>query len=232
MTSGEQLRELDESARRAGYLVTEHIDAIVELAEREAEAVRREAERDAEAIRSNAADFAERLLDHIHRLELPLRESVVGIRAEGESLPRRVAEHEPPSEQAAAEPRREEEDSELPREEEDSELPLFEAMDQELAAFTPELVVTPLTKQEARIGRRLRHLRSRLSQGSSQAGGAFITKEGHCAVCDRPFAAGSPSDLALSSWRVNGDVGLCPECQGERWQLPDGASLPFRSSES
>jgi hypothetical protein len=56
----------------------------------------------------------------------------------------------------------------------------------------------------------------------------FITEEGACAVCQRTFAAGSQEALDASGWRVSGDVGLCPECQADGWQLPEGARLPFR----
>jgi len=53
-------------------------------------------------------------------------------------------------------------------------------------------------------------------------------RSGHCAVCQTAFMAGSEEELRLSDWNVNGDVGLCPDCQADRWQLPEGARLPFR----
>ena len=56
----------------------------------------------------------------------------------------------------------------------------------------------------------------------------FITAEGHCAICQRSFRAGSEDALKRSGWKVSGDVGLCPDCQADRWQLPEGARLPFR----
>jgi hypothetical protein len=58
--------------------------------------------------------------------------------------------------------------------------------------------------------------------------GAFITTEGHCAVCQKTFMAGSQEAFDASGWRANGDVGLCPDCQADSWQLPEGARLPFR----
>ncbi len=58
--------------------------------------------------------------------------------------------------------------------------------------------------------------------------GVFISEEGRCAVCDRGFMAGSRDELAASGWRVIGDTGLCPSCQGDGWQLPEGGGLPFR----
>ncbi len=68
--------------------------------------------------------------------------------------------------------------------------------------------------------------RSVFNRGGSK--GVFITSQGHCSVCQRTFMAGTEENLRLSGWRVNGDVGLCPECQVGGWQLPDGARLPFR----
>lgn len=40
--------------------------------------------------------------------------------------------------------------------------------------------------------------------------------------------AGSAENLLLSGWKVSEDMGVCPECQADGWQLPDGARLPFR----
>jgi hypothetical protein len=48
--------------------------------------------------------------------------------------------------------------------------------------------------------------------------GPFITRQGHCAVCQKTFMAGSREALDLSGWRVNGDVGVCPDCQAKGWQ--------------
>jgi hypothetical protein len=67
-----------------------------------------------------------------------------------------------------------------------------------------------------------------LFKGSSSSESVFITTEGHCAVCQRTYMAGTEETLRQSGWRVNGDVGLCPECQSDGWQLPEGARLPFR----
>ena len=58
--------------------------------------------------------------------------------------------------------------------------------------------------------------------------GTFVTSQGHCAVCQKTFMAGSEENLRLSGWKVSGDVGACPKCQADGWQLPDGARLPFR----
>ena len=64
-------------------------------------------------------------------------------------------------------------------------------------------------------------------RGSTRKG-AFIKTAGHCAVCQKTFTAGSEEAFEASGWRANGDVGLCPDCQADSWQLPDGARLPFR----
>jgi len=40
--------------------------------------------------------------------------------------------------------------------------------------------------------------------------------------------AGSLENLESSGWLVTGEIGVCPDCQSEGWQLPDGAKLPFR----
>ena len=70
-----------------------------------------------------------------------------------------------------------------------------------------------------------RGLFARLRRSRSRA---FISTQGYCAVCQRAFMAGSEENLGLSGWRVSGDVGLCPDCQSDGWQLPEGARLPFR----
>ena len=56
----------------------------------------------------------------------------------------------------------------------------------------------------------------------------FITTPGQCAVCYRSFAAGSEEALEASGWKISGELGLCPQCQEDGWQLPEGARLPYR----
>jgi hypothetical protein len=56
----------------------------------------------------------------------------------------------------------------------------------------------------------------------------FITTPGDCAVCHRSVVAGSEQALAASGWVVRGDLGICPQCQSDGWQLPEGARLPHR----
>jgi hypothetical protein len=89
--------------------------------------------------------------------------------------------------------------------------------------FTPAPVTPPA---EEAAPRRRGFLRRRGKQK------IFITEAGACAVCQRTFAAGSQEALDASGWRVSGDVGLCPECQADGWQLPEGARLPFRRGTS
>jgi vacuolar-type H+-ATPase subunit H len=91
----------------------------------------------------------------------------------------------------------------------------------------PEIPVTVPSETAAESeGKSRRSRRARRSKRERK--GTFITKEGHCAVCQRTFMAGSLLNLEASHWKVNGEVGLCPDCQSEGWQLPDGARLPFR----
>ena len=50
-----------------------------------------------------------------------------------------------------------------------------------------------------------------------------------------PFAFVGMGDAAREGGLVlcepaqtGGEVGLCPDCQADGWQLPEGATLPFR----
>jgi hypothetical protein len=65
----------------------------------------------------------------------------------------------------------------------------------------------------SRASRRRRRRRSR------QLGG--------CAVCGKPPAEGTDPE-GDGGWMVVGKTGLCPDCQGEGWQLPAGGGLPHR----
>ena len=47
-----------------------------------------------------------------------------------------------------------------------------------------------------------------------------------CAVCGRTAEDG---DEDVDRWRRVGRVGLCPTCQADGWQVPEGASVPYRS---
>ena len=250
----EHLTELNEAVRRAGYIVTEQIDSIIERAERQAETILRDAERDAEDMRREAADAAKRLLDRLQALEFPLGELVVGLRDEVDqvTLQLKGAEHVDseatslPSGQEGAESDEEEvvvsaSSSEGEAEAVDSFSSEGEgaaALDEEEGAgpaaagpdaSEPEVVAAvgqegaPSPGRRGKAGRR-----GRRGPRGKRAQTAFITTEGQCAVCDRTFMAGDELELEQSGWSVNGDVGLCPDCQADEWQLPAGARLPVR----
>jgi hypothetical protein len=248
LSRDEHITELSEAARRAGYIVTEQIDSIVERAEQQAEMILRQAERDAEDTRREAVAAAKRLLDRIHALEFPLGELVVSLRDEMEGVSRELeagqhvdshATSLPPAPEGASTPQQHEAVAEP---------------DLSEAAFEPPEPAEPVERGEpaerdepefssAPAGREAsrRPAASELTDDESGKGslltrrrakpktkGMFITIEGHCAVCHRSFQAGSAEALASSGWRVSGDVGLCPDCQADRWELPDGARLPVR----
>jgi hypothetical protein len=94
-------------------------------------------------------------------------------------------------------------------------------------AAQPEWHSPPAAAATSSPGKAKRWLTSRFG-GDGETKGVFISSQGHCAVCQKTFMAGSREALDLSGWRVNGDVGLCPECQSNGWQLPQDATLPYR----
>jgi hypothetical protein len=47
-----------------------------------------------------------------------------------------------------------------------------------------------------------------------------------CAVCGR---APEDGEEALERWLEVRRASLCPECQADGWQIPEGASVPYRS---
>jgi vacuolar-type H+-ATPase subunit H len=97
----------------------------------------------------------------------------------------------------------------------------------ERAPARPAPTVSSPVRAEPAVGRlRRRSLRRR---PRSQP---FVDSAGECAVCQRSFKAGSEAELAASGWAVSGEVGLCPSCQEDGWQLPEGARLPFRRGAS
>ena len=218
----EHLTELNEAVRRAGYIVTEQIDSIIERAERQAETILRDAERDAEDMRREAADAAKRLLDRLQALEFPLGELVVGLRDEVDQVTLQLegAEHVDaeatslPSGQEGADAESDEEEVVVSASSSEGEAEAVAAVGQEGA---------PSPGGRGKAGRR-----GRRGPRGKRAQTAFITTEGQCAVCDRTFMAGGELELEQSGWSVNGDVGLCPDCQADEWQLPAGARLPVR----
>ena len=278
MSNDKHVEDLGEAGRRAGSIVTEHIDAIIASAERRAEEIRREGERDAEAKRRAAIASAQVLLERINALERPLGELVVSIRGEMDRLAGELESGDHVDAQATA----------IPAELESTDAEVDSALQAELDAAPPDNASVPEPEAngstasetepatpdpepdaEAEIeaeaeppvevdsaavadsaedpdagppsipvtfpseqptdssGKSRRSRRSRRGPKRDKKG-VFISREGHCAVCQRTFMAGSTENLEASGWRVSGDVGLCPDCQGEGWQLPDGARLPFR----
>jgi hypothetical protein len=242
LSTEEHLAELGEAARRAGSIVTEHINSIVDGAERQAERIRSDAELDADRTRREAVDSARRLLQHLHALEQPLGQLVMNLQAEVDRVAGELgsggyvdaqataipapaeAEEEPAAPEQAEEAPAEPIEDAQPVDEPDEALAdePDEALAEEPAEAEPPAAEgePQAEEREPRRGlfRRLRRTRQR----------TFVTTEGYCAVCQRAFMAGSEDSLRLSGWRVSGEVGLCPDCQSEGWQLPEGARLPFR----
>jgi hypothetical protein len=60
--------------------------------------------------------------------------------------------------------------------------------------------------------------------------GPFIERPGYCSICSRELLVESRQELAESGWIVRGDEAVCVACQGEGWELPEGAPLPLRRS--
>lgn len=225
----------------ASEAVTQRTESRRERAERDAERIRREAERDADAIRAEAIASAERLLDRLRALEFPLGQLVVSLREEidyvadeleggakggAERLRRRseesvgsgvdAGEHDPaPAGARSALPRRGERGDSERRE--PTHIAPEATQPPPPAAFDQPDVGTPKT------GGRLRRFTARHAKQET-----FIGEAGACAICQRGFQAAGESELARSGWTVRGDVGLCPDCQADRWQLPEGARTPFR----
>ena len=49
-----------------------------------------------------------------------------------------------------------------------------------------------------------------------------------CAVCHRQPESDNDAQLQAEGWVVEENL-LCPSCKSDGWQLPPGATLPFRS---
>jgi hypothetical protein len=276
LSRDEDITELSEAARRAGYIVTEHIDSIVERAQQQAEAILRQAERDAEDTRREAVAAGKRLLDRIHALEFPLGELVLDLRDEMDRVskqleagdhvdsdatalpagparaPNRPAPYEVTSADTeerdvvreAAGPEPDEDVPEPHTEEPETEAEEVSEPDADVSASEEEMRIARwMMPEDGPEARRPRATAPQASEGTEEEGGkgtltgrrakpktkgAFIAVEGHCAVCHRSFKAGSAAALNQSGWSVNGDVGLCPDCQADRWELPEGARLPVR----
>jgi vacuolar-type H+-ATPase subunit H len=280
------LNELGEAARRAGNIVTEHIDSMMAEAERRADQIQEDARREAELTKREALDSASRVFERIQTLERPLGELVETLRVEvdrvGRELESQAGRQNGPAIESTATDATPalETDSAL----DDDAAPALDddaapALDDDADAWTsPETDVKPDTQppaahsgvatsepdsepaprpeapsptpdpeHEAEPERRPepewkaestavatpsdggKAKRGRLSRlrGGGGRKGVFISSQGHCAVCQRTFMAGSQEALDLSGWCVNDDVGLCPECQSNGWQLPEDTTLPY-----
>jgi hypothetical protein len=49
----------------------------------------------------------------------------------------------------------------------------------------------------------------------------------HCNVCGR---VADSTDAAREHWVQAARMSLCPDCQAEGWQLPDGGTVPYRAA--
>ncbi len=78
--------EIQEAANRAGQLVTEQIQSIIDQAQASATELRQNAENEADQIRRQAADSANRILERIRALDGPLSELVAELQREAERL--------------------------------------------------------------------------------------------------------------------------------------------------
>jgi DNA anti-recombination protein RmuC len=78
--------EIAEAANRAGQLVTEQIQGIIDQAQASATELQRNAEDEANRIRAQAAESANRILERIRALDGPLSELVAELQREAERL--------------------------------------------------------------------------------------------------------------------------------------------------
>jgi len=233
-----------DAARPVGSTVNEHANSVIELAERRAEEIRRSAELDAEATRRDAVESARRVFERINALEVPLGELVETLRLEAATVERELdsqvdadvvaipeASEKAPGERSAGN------GTEVlaPPEEAVPDAEEVEVAEPQPIVVSPSAVDDPpRPRRGAGPAVRVRGFLSWRPNGtfsqfrSAATSDVFITNDGYCAVCRKAFRAGSEEDLRLSDWKVNDDVGLCPDCQCQGWQLPEGARLPFR----
>jgi polyhydroxyalkanoate synthesis regulator phasin len=78
--------QVQETAERAGTIVSDEVEAIMEQAEANADEVRRNAARDTENLRSDAAGAGSRVVERIEALSGSLTEHVEELRREVDSL--------------------------------------------------------------------------------------------------------------------------------------------------
>jgi hypothetical protein len=65
---------------------------------------------------------------------------------------------------------------------------------------------------------------------SRKGRGAFISRPGQCAVCSREAQFRSQDELETSGWAVSDERGVCPSCREDGWEMPEGATLPYRAA--
>lgn len=277
MSEDSDLPELTEAARRAGSIVNDEINSIVDVVQRQADEIRRSAEDDARATRHEAMESAQRVLERINALEQPLGELVQTLRVEMDRVGRELegpvaveataipappespAEATPlsggasvaevvaaPERQAPPEPQQQPTSDPEPVREKES--PFEDEKDEAASQHEPAPAATeqsghedgtltedapadqpqPILHSPTDLEPEKKSGRFRFRLKGTRGKGTFITSQGHCAVCQKTFMAGTEENLRLSGWKVSEDVGACPECQADGWQLPDGARLPFR----
>ena len=78
--------QVQEAADRAGSIVSDEVEAIMQQAEANADQVRRNAEQDAENIRGQAVETASRVAERIEELAGALADHVDELRREAEGL--------------------------------------------------------------------------------------------------------------------------------------------------
>ena len=236
----EEIRQAGERDREAGARDREAGERDKEISERDAERVRRE-----------AFDSASRVFDRIQALERPLGELVhtlrvemdrVGVELQGgsyqpaisaEAESARLSFEEPAVEDAevvhdAEEVHEAKEAHEADEAHEAEKVHEAEAVEEVEAPAEPAMFTPGTARAREQLPKEKKPRRRIFGRRSSTPKGVFITTEGHCAVCQKTFMAGSQEAFEASGWRANGDVGLCPDCQADSWQLPEGARLPFR----
>jgi hypothetical protein len=248
-----QFSELNDAARRAGQLFTQHVDEITKDAQRHADEIEKKAEQDAEDARREALESGRRVFERINALERPLGELVRTLRHEMDRVTAELGEGryvELPGEavtEERAEPKARptpEPEPAPPPEPESADAGWEEAPDtsadgsaeMKSTADTDESDAVQLGPQETAVSAvpesesavtkpRRGLLRRRKSR-------PFIGSPGECAVCQRSYQAADENELEASGWSISDDVGLCPNCQADGWQLPEGARLPFRRGAS
>jgi hypothetical protein len=60
--------------------------------------------------------------------------------------------------------------------------------------------------------------------------GVFISKPGTCAVCGAEGQFRNQDELDTSGWAISGERGVCPSCREDGWEMPEGATLPYRAT--